>query len=62
MEWIKKVPPLNQRVFLWDIEQETATTGKLVDDEEYGSVISAYNSYYETKCFSHYAIIEPPID
>lgn len=60
MNWIKGLPPKDQRVFLWDVEKQTGTAGKLVEDEEYGSCFSAYDGYFTLECFSHYAIIEIP--
>jgi hypothetical protein len=64
MDWIRipNVIPLDTRVFLWDIERETATVGKFINDPDHGTIVSAYNDYYDINCFSHYSIIEPPIN
>jgi hypothetical protein len=70
MDWIKinrsDIPdPLfgnNERVFLWDVENNTATVGKFEIDSDYGPIVYAYGEYYFINCFSHYAFIESPIN
>jgi hypothetical protein len=47
-------------VLFWDAEDKVAFMGRLIDDSEYGTVISLGNSYCYTKHISHYLVVTPP--
>lgn len=48
------------RMLFWDKKQNTWFEGNLIDDSEYGLVISLYDSYKTLQDISYYKLINTP--
>lgn len=48
------------KMLFWDAKEQIWFEGNLIDDSEYGLVISLYDTYRSLKDITHYLIIETP--
>lgn len=62
MEWLIFTKEIKYRgkMLFWDKKEKNWFEGYLVDDPEYGLVISLYETYRTLKDVSHYMLINTP--
>lgn len=62
MKWVKFTKDIKHRgrMIFWDKKENLWFEGNLIDDSEYGLIISLYESYRTFKDITHYMLIDIP--
>ena len=63
MQWLKFSPTIKERgrMIFWSTRENNWFEGELIEDSEYGLIISLYETYTDINDISHYYIPTKPL-